>query len=607
MTLIGPYRLLRTLGECEAGSVWSAFDADGSSVTVAVIDAARARDTAWLKGFGEETDALARSGQIAVVDLDLGATTPWVACAWDEEPGAVRLFTAQGLTYEPAVARGRTRPAAEAAVPVPRPPMAPEVGSDLATPVVVPAPPVEVPAMEPTAVEVAAEPDEMAERSPQAPGRGAAATIVGVRPVPIPPAGASVEAGLAGTGTLMGQPPPAGVVAAVPVAATQEEPVVAPEPAASAVPVGVAEPAVAPPVGVAEPVIGRASVVAPEPSTHEMPAVAPEPVVAPPVVVAEPAVGRAAVTPVYGRPVDDLPAPPVLEPIAPARPVEPTPAGQMPTVELPALAARGRGRAIADPTLITGFQRRPVPASPESGPPAGPGGGRGPAGSPGKHRRRRGRTVLLLFFVLMLAGAAAGVALARFRPPLPLPAPPDVVAAPTTVTMRGPGIEPPSPGTWPGGWPAFDATDETTEMDLEGVGFAFSVPAGWTCSQRADTSEPVHYTCGAGSGATRAGGDLIVRECAGDCDDSTEQRTLRQREDAWGLQWTRAGGYVAWAETSSLPGPAGYGLIVVGYWRSEPAGAIDRQVILRMTAPASSPEKISEVRKVANAVHDQIE
>ena len=102
MTVIGPYRLLRTLGTSEAGKVWSAFDAEGTSVTVAVIDGPRGASESWLRSFGHRTEQLAASEQLAIVSQDLTGAPAWIACAWDGDHGAARLFTASGLSYTPA-------------------------------------------------------------------------------------------------------------------------------------------------------------------------------------------------------------------------------------------------------------------------------------------------------------------------------------------------------------------------------------------------------------------------------------------------------------------------------------------------------------------------
>src|SRR5512145_3339481 len=113
MTVVGPYRLLRTLGTCEAGKVWSAFDAEGTSVTVAVIDGPRGASESWLQSFGHRTDQIAAAEQVAIVAQDLSAAPPWIAVAWDGDLGAARLFTATGLNVTSSTS-GRGAPAARA-------------------------------------------------------------------------------------------------------------------------------------------------------------------------------------------------------------------------------------------------------------------------------------------------------------------------------------------------------------------------------------------------------------------------------------------------------------------------------------------------------------
>jgi hypothetical protein len=102
MRVIGPFRLLRALGRCEAGDVWSGYAADGTSVTVALVDTKRAGDTMWLRRWQAGAEELVRDGVLSVLAADLSPPTPWVACAWDDGIGAGRLFTAQGLNYVPA-------------------------------------------------------------------------------------------------------------------------------------------------------------------------------------------------------------------------------------------------------------------------------------------------------------------------------------------------------------------------------------------------------------------------------------------------------------------------------------------------------------------------
>jgi hypothetical protein len=339
----------------------------------------------------------------------------------------------------------------------------------------------------------------------------------------------------------------------------------------------------APPEPAATPVVARAKVAPPDPSTQEVPVV---PTGTPPTVA---------------RGQVSLPAPPVLEPptvpshaTVPAR-SSTAPAGTDPAFwkELPVhLRPRGRGRAIADPTFAG-----PTGQLPAVGPP-----GKKRGRQPGRRRRPgRGRAVLLTIVLLLLVGAAGGVAVARLHLLDRATAP--QIEVPSGAALRGPGIEPPAAGDWPASWAKFGPNDKTRQLSsLSGVGFSFRVLDSWNCTNRPEASGAAHYLCGPSGSADQVGGDLIVRTCPAPCD-SDQRVELRQKEDAWGRQWTRAGGYVTWAETRAFPGTPRYGLVVVGYWRSVAEGAIDRQVVIRMLAP---PDKAADLQKVANDIYDAI-
>ena len=135
---------------------------------------------------------------------------------------------------------------------------------------------------------------------------------------------------------------------------------------------------------------------------------------------------------------------------------------------------------------------------------------------------------------------------------------------------------------------------------LDGLGFSFQVPPGWNCTRQQKTSGFVRYRCGSGE-ERGAGGDVIVRHCERPC---TEDRRaeLRQLEEAWGLRWTKSGPFVTWAETTEIGGKRRYGLVYVGFWRSDPNDAIDRELVLRLTAPLGDSD---DIKKVANSVRDK--
>ena len=206
--------------------------------------------------------------------------------------------------------------------------------------------------------------------------------------------------------------------------------------------------------------------------------------------------------------------------------------------------------------------------------------------------------MILLLAPLTGAGVGLVAALVRVTPDASAPA----AAATSATQLRGPGIEPPADGEWPADWPRFSTGDATVAQNLAGVGFSFRVPDSWTCRSTPNAEGVAHYVCGPTGDGPRVGGDVIVRDCPNPCD-ANQRIRLRQSEDAWGLQWTRAGTYVAWAQTTLLPGGSSYGLVVVGFWRSVANGPVDRMVVLRLTA---TPERARDIQAVANEVYHAI-
>jgi hypothetical protein len=178
----------------------------------------------------------------------------------------------------------------------------------------------------------------------------------------------------------------------------------------------------------------------------------------------------------------------------------------------------------------------------------------------------------------------------------------DTVARPATT---GPGIEPPADGDWPGGWARFQPADATKRLTgLTGLGFSFDVPQAWECTSVAGDSATARYRCGSDFGtADEIGGDVIVRPCPEDLCTGDRRAAMRKLEEAWGLQWYRAGNVFCWAETTNFVGPAHYGLVMVGYWRSVNDGVLDRQIVVRLTAPA---DKAAEIQKVVNSVRTEV-
>ncbi|SCF33567.1 hypothetical protein GA0074695_5752 [Micromonospora viridifaciens] len=169
---------------------------------------------------------------------------------------------------------------------------------------------------------------------------------------------------------------------------------------------------------------------------------------------------------------------------------------------------------------------------------------------------------------------------------------------------QSPGLEPPRQGTWPTQWPRFTEQDAVNTLpNLEGLGFPVKVPLDWQCTLAGRAEGFVKYTCGTpASGGQAIGGELIVRDCQQPCD-AKRQTAMRRAEDAWGLQWTRGGRYVTYAESSQLQieGEQRYGLVVVAYWRGGSSGQLDHQLVFRMTAPVDGAGRL---RRVANYLRD---
>lgn len=310
-------------------------------------------------------------------------------------------------------------------------------------------------------------------------------------------------------------------------------------------------------------------------------------------------------------------------------PVNPWEAGQPQPVSPPLSVS-------APPQIIS------VPPDPVSGMPASPGGGPFPPAGPSSYdlvyspppsydpfsssvrhivpseprRRRTGLWIGIgVLVVVVLAGGGSvfaltnmgadgtptstppsGASSASSLPPAPLP----------TGAPLQPGLEPPKPGVWPAEWPKFAETDRVrTLTNLDGLGFRVKVPQDWQCIPGGRANGFAKYHCGVSPGEDpEVGGELIVRDCPESCSGG-QQRAMRKAEEAWGLQWISIGRYSTYAESSSLQvdGAQRYGLVVVAYWRGGSEGAIDRQLVIRMTAPV---EKANQLRRVANYIRDAV-
>jgi hypothetical protein len=226
--------------------------------------------------------------------------------------------------------------------------------------------------------------------------------------------------------------------------------------------------------------------------------------------------------------------------------------------------------------------------------------------------RRNGLLLGVVALVALLAGAGGAVGIMALTddgdPPAPAPSSAPAQLTPVQLLLpaappTAPGVEPPQGGGWPSGWPGFTSAESTKPMNgLEGVGFDFRVPPSWSCTKTQQAEAAVRYRCGVGAGATpTSGGELTVRNCATPCTEEY-RTTLRKQEEAWGLRWTRSGPFTVWAETTQINGKRVYGLVYVAFWRSAPEGAIDRQLVLRMTTPLATSD---DLKKVANSIRDR--
>jgi hypothetical protein len=103
----GAYQLIEALGSSQVGTVWSAVDTLGRSLTVAVLDPAAAADPGWRDAFAATAHVLsAEPNGLRVLTADFSASAPWVACLVDDGPGAEQIFIALGMEYYPAPSMG---------------------------------------------------------------------------------------------------------------------------------------------------------------------------------------------------------------------------------------------------------------------------------------------------------------------------------------------------------------------------------------------------------------------------------------------------------------------------------------------------------------------
>jgi hypothetical protein len=230
----------------------------------------------------------------------------------------------------------------------------------------------------------------------------------------------------------------------------------------------------------------------------------------------------------------------------------------------------------------------------------------------GKGPRPDRLLVVIVALVALLIGAAGGTALGTG-----LGDDPDPSTGNTPVTYTDaqlllpsaapgrPGLSPDPGGAWPSNWPSFDAAGSAGVQevkDLAGLGFDFRMPAAWTCSLAEQAAAAVHYRCGAWQGdVLTSGGDITVRACPAVCDDAARV-ALRQREEAWGLRWISGNSLRSWADTPQVDGKPEYGMVYVGFFRTTPEGLLDREIVVRMTAPVAAAD---DVKKLVGNLRDR--
>ncbi|MFG1920156.1 hypothetical protein [Micromonospora sp. NPDC048898] len=296
---------------------------------------------------------------------------------------------------------------------------------------------------------------------------------------------------------------------------------------------------------------------------------------------------------------DDQPTP-AVEPTPPTPTPTPTPT----TPPTPTPTEQAPMPVWAVPSRPQDARPRPTPTAPEPEPEPEP----KPATTSAPKQSRAGRWALPVIGLVLGLVAGGGLVLLLdpgTDPPKPQPtASPSGLPAPAPASAPlSPGLEPPAQGEWPALWVRFAATDRILTLnELDGLPFPIKVPPSWQCTSVERAEGLSKYQCGAPAGnEAELGGELVVRDCPAPCD-GPRQTAMRTGEEAWGLQWVRSGPSSAYAETSSLTvdGEQRYGLVVVAYWRSD-SGDIDKQLVLRMTAPVGGA---NQLRRVANYLRD---
>ncbi|GAA5185128.1 hypothetical protein GCM10023322_28170 [Rugosimonospora acidiphila] len=553
-----PFQFIEALGACQVGKVWSGVDTQSNRLTVAVLDGTVASEARWREAFTQACNELTRQ-RGAFAYSDLTAAAPWVAWRAGDGPGAEAVFIALGMDY---------RPTPKPSAPGTLDPFAPPANA-------APQPAPDRPWATQPVPQQASAPQQPGPQQQQFPAaQSPAQQLWAPQPWAPQPAGQIVFAPPTSV------PPAAGQPTSAPAAVEPASPT---EPT-SAVPAG--DPISAPPAS-GEPTSG--------------PPASGAPTSAPPAPVS-PASG----TPVFGAPVLGAPVfgAPVLD----------TPVfgnGAMAPPETLGAAAPVPDAAGSRSDELNPFAVRPTPPPDLLGlPPFDPRESRIVPTPPS--RRRTGLWIgIAAAIVVLLAGGGVVIwqglggpskpaAVASTPPSVPGSAP---LSTPAPVH---PGQEPPVQAKWPVSWPKFQTTDRLrTYTGLDGLGFTVKVPLTWQCTPGGRAADYAEYECGISPGTdTQLGGDLVVRDCPKPCD-AKVQTAMRKAEEAWSLQWQQVSPNATYAESSSLQvdGATRYGLVLVAYFRSGTDGDVDRQVVLRMTAP---PSGAGQVRRVANYLHDTL-
>ncbi|MGC4810177.1 hypothetical protein ACLQ29_06560 [Micromonospora sp. DT228] len=544
MQPIGPYQRIRRLGICQIGSIWSAVDGGQQSLVVVVLDVGIAGESRWRDAFAATTHAIAHSeaGSPLWVSADFSATTPWVAYPKDLLPTAERTFAALGMTYQPAPAEpddppADTEHAQQAAIPVPR-----------QTPRAEQTPPTEqtLPTEQTPRAQTTHTPPAEATRTPPADATRSQRTEA-TQTQPTDATRTPLADATRSQGTEATQTRPADATRTPPAEVTRTQP---------------ADGTRTPPVDQRPPAEPT-----PTPRAHQTTFTDDQ---APPAVA------------------------PTTPPTPPAPPTPPEPA-PMPVWAVPSPARDTRPRS-------TSTDSKPEPkAEPEAEPES--------ARTLEPKQSRASRWAMPVIGLVLGLVAGGGLVLLLdpgTDPPQPTPTASQSAALPAPAPASAPlspGLEPPAPGEWPALWVRFAATDRILTLHgLDGLPFPVKVPPSWQCTSVERAAGLSRHQCGAPAGSEAAlGGELVVRDCPAPCD-GPRQTAMRIAEEAWGLQWVRSGPSSAYAETSSLTvdGTQRYGLVVVAYWRSD-SGDIDKQVVLRMTAPVGGA---NQLRRVANYLRD---